>query len=93
MEVRREEARRAGGIARRVPRGEVDPGEVTSIDGLASFLFYIHSETVKQENSNARSRVLIALADLYLKTIQVSDFEQRIRLLEEHYASKSSEAS
>ena len=83
MSDKRRQACRAGGLARRVPRGEAEAIEVESVQDLKTFLQYIHSETVKQENSNSRSRVLLALADLYLKTIQASDFEARIARLEE----------
>ena len=85
------EARRLGGLRR---RKEKTVSEAYVIDGLENvaqirrLLEIAVLDTLSLENSVARARTLAYLAQTALKTLEVGEFEERLRALETAVGSK-----
>lgn len=78
-------ARKAGGARHRTPHygdPSIIPHEVKTLDDANRILAYTLAETVPMENSIARARLLLALYDSFLKSLEVGELEQRIAALE-----------
>ena len=78
-------ARKLGGLNRRTRHnGEACnlPDQVRSLPDVLTILDYVLAETVALENGINRARALIALADSYIRALEVGEFEQRLERLE-----------
>ena len=81
---KRAQAHRKGGRATRTPHGAVIlPAQVRTLDQAREILHYTLSEIENMPNSLPRARVLIALFDSFIKSIEIGELEERIAALEE----------
>ena len=79
----RAQARRKGGLRSRTPHSDKTlPEQVTTIQEARDILIYAMAEIQPMENSIARARLLIALFDSFIKSIEIGEHEQRIAALE-----------
>ena len=79
----RAQARRKGGLRTRTPHSDRTlPEQVRTLDQAREILEYTLSEISQHENSIARARVLIALFDSFIKSIEIGELENRIAALE-----------
>lgn len=87
----RADAHRLGGQRRRVGHNadvaSVPPQVRTSTDVLI-VLDYGLKEALALENSIARGRLLVAICSVYVQTIKIGEFENRIAKLEARGATK-----
>ena len=80
----RAQARLKGGLRTRTPHsGKTLPEQVRTIDQAREILHYTLSEIENMPNSLPRARVLIALFDSFIKSIEIGELEERIAALEE----------
>ena len=80
----RAEARKLGGYrSRRKHSNGQAPAKVRTIEDVLKLLEYSLSETLELENSIARGRLLVALADSFIKALDVGDLETRMQRLED----------
>ena len=87
----RAEARRRGGLNRRTPRTVIASlgGGITpplTLDDMASIqagLNAVWRDTLGQENSGSRSRTLVAVLLAAVKCLEVGEYEERIKALEQ----------
>ena len=78
-------ARKKGGQNRKTPHaGNTDqlPGKVRSLAEVLQVLDYTLTETVLQENSIARNRLLVAICAEYTNAIKTGELEARMIALE-----------
>ena len=88
--VERRQARVRGGLLRRTARSDASaPETIRTLEGVYSLLDYALAETIEQENSVNRSRVLIALAESYLKAISGQEIDERLTRLEQMLEERS----
>jgi len=81
--ARRAEARRLGGQRQRASHSGADcPVTVQSMGDVLRLLDYTLAEAGRLENSLARGRLLVSLADCYIRAVQAGEFENRIAALE-----------
>jgi hypothetical protein len=84
--ARRAQARKAGGESRHTPHF-ADPAnlaaELEKLEQVSGILAYVWKETAGMDNSLERSRVLLAIHERYIKTLEVTEFEARLKALEE----------
>ena len=79
------EARRLGGLRRRREKtiqGAYEFEGLNSIDDVKRILEIAIMDTLGLENSVARSRTLATIAQVCLKTLEVGEYEDRVRALE-----------
>ena len=80
------EARRLGGLRRRKEKaveGAYDFGGLGEVSQVRRLLEIAVLDTLSLENSVARSRTLAYLSQVALKTLEVGEFEERLRGLED----------
>ena len=85
------EARRLGGLRRRREKavsGAYDIEGLESVAQIRRLLEVAVMDTLSLENSVARARTLAYLAQTALKTLEVGEFEERLRALETTVGSK-----
>jgi len=78
-------ARKLGGQNRHTPHfagPETLPADVTTLPQARQILTYTLAEVIGMDNSIARARVLLALFDSFIKSIEIGELEQRIAALE-----------
>lgn len=81
----RAQSRRAGGLARHTPHfadASTLPADVTTLEDARKILTYTLGEILGHDNSIARARVLLALFDSFVKSIEIGEIEQRLAALE-----------
>ena len=79
------EARRLGGLRRRREKavsGAYDIEGLENVGQIRRLLEVAVMDTLSLENSVARARTLAYLAQTALKTLEVGEFEERLRALE-----------
>ncbi len=84
--AQRAAARKRGGLNRRVTHhgdASLIPGEVKTLEDANKILAYVLAEVIPMENSIARARLLLALYDSFLKSFEIGELEERIRVLEQ----------
>jgi hypothetical protein len=84
-ETARDHARRRGGENSHTPHfanPEILPSQITTIEEANQVLNYVLAEVVGMDNSIARARVLLTCYEMFLKSIEIAEFERRIQLLE-----------
>ena len=81
---RRAEARKRGGINRRVGK-RIQPAiyQISSVKDIQKILEDALNDAVGLENSHARARTIGYLCQINLKAFEVGDLESRIKALEE----------
>lgn len=80
------EARRLGGLRRRRERalsGAYDFEGLDSLPKIRRLLEIAVLDTLALENSVARSRTLAYLAQISLKALEIAEFEERLRAVED----------
>ena len=85
------EARRLGGLRRRREKavsGAYDIEGLENVGQIRRLLEVAVMDTLSLENSVARARTLAYLAQTALKTLEVGEFEERLRALESTVSSK-----
>ena len=85
--VRREQAaaRKRGGEARHTPHfadPSLLPAKVEKLEDASRLLTYTLAEVAGMDNSIARARVLLALHESFIRSIEIGELEQRIAALE-----------
>jgi hypothetical protein len=84
--AQRAKARKAGGESRHTPHF-ADPvsveAELEELEKVSPILAYIWKETAGMDNSHERSRVLLAIHERYIKTREATEWEARLKALEE----------
>jgi hypothetical protein len=79
-------ARKAGGLARHTPHfadQDTLPANVATLEEARGILSYTLAEVIGMDNSIARARVLIALFDSFVKSIEIGEIEARLQALEQ----------
>lgn len=82
----RTQARRLGGWlrhTRKVADPKVVPAQIRDVAGVLALLDYTLKDTFEQDNSEKRTRALVALAAAYLGALQIGQLEERVRRIEE----------
>jgi hypothetical protein len=82
-------ARTRGGLNRRVPKANplaIGSVSLRDIDAIQALLELAVRDTLVQENSGQRSRILGYLAGLAMKALEVGDLAKRVETLEERIA-------
>ncbi len=83
--VERAAARKKGGYRRQTPhQGNLAnvPHQVRSLDDVLGVLDYALAEALPLENSIARGRLIVAIANAFMETIKTGELEGRILALE-----------
>jgi len=62
---------------------DVIPEQITTVKHIETLLDYIRHELLVMENGIPRARALLALAEIYFRALEVGQYEERIRALEE----------
>lgn len=76
-------ARRKGGERTRINHGAaVLPAQVETIHEAREILRYVMGELMQHENSLQRARILLALHDSFIKSLEIGELEERIAALE-----------
>lgn len=81
----RAQARRRGGRNSNAPHyadASALPEDVRTLEDARKVLTYTLAEVAGMENSIARARVLLALFDSFVKSIEIGELEARIAALE-----------
>lgn len=80
----RAEARKRGGRNRRTPKGSAPPATVAlrSVPDVQRLLEGLALDTLRQENSDRRTRALVAVLGLALKALETGELEARLEALE-----------
>lgn len=89
--AQRAAARKLGGFNRRTA-ARVSGDEPIKIEGMADVLKLINAviaDTWQQDNGAARSRALLACADVAIKALTMTDLESRIAALEQAQLAKA----
>lgn len=79
-------ARKRGGQRRRVEHAGDPftlPETFVTVQDANKLLDYTLAEVLPMENSIARARILLAIHESYLRSIEIGELEQRIKALEE----------
>ena len=79
------EARKRGGMAQKTPHfaeAAQLPQDVTTLEEARKIITYTLAEVAGMDNSIARARVLLALFDSFVKSIEIGELESRIAALE-----------
>ena|SRR5688572_11182323 len=79
------EARKRGGMARLTPHyadSSTVPANVTTLEAARGILAYTLVEVIGMDNTIARARVLIALFDSFIKSIEIGELEAGIQALD-----------
>lgn len=79
------DARRLGGLRRRREKavsGAYEIEGLETVDQVRRLLEVAMLDTLSMENSIARSRTLVYLAQVALKVMEVGDFQERLQALE-----------
>jgi len=87
-------ARKLGGYNRQTQPGgdwEQAPTKIRTLEDVLTVLDFALADALQLENSIARGRLLVAMANAYSGAIKVSEFEKRIEALEEKVYGKSFE--
>jgi len=81
-------ARKRGGQNRSRHAGDPNtiPAEIKSLNDAGKLLDYIVQELLIMDNGVPRARALLQAYELYLKSIEIGELEERIRALEERAA-------
>ena len=58
------------------------PASVTTLEEARKIITYTLAEVIGMDNSIARARVLLALFDSFVKSIEIGELESRIAALE-----------
>jgi len=89
----RAEARRRGGLNRRTPRSAPPPPPgavaIRSVPTIQERLEGELADALKRENSDSRTRSVVALLTLALKCLEVGEVEERLAALEARISEQS----
>jgi hypothetical protein len=78
-------ARKLGGTNRATPHAgnaETIPAQIVTIQDARALLDYVRDELIVMDNGIARNRALIALAEAYVRSLEIGELEARIAALE-----------
>lgn len=78
-------ARKRGGQKRRTPHaGNVEQiaASIASVTDIQTLLDYVRAELLVMDNGIPRARALLALAEMYIKALEIGEHEERIKALE-----------
>jgi hypothetical protein len=81
----RAQARKRGGENRYTPHfadPDTLPEDMQSLADVHELLKYIQQEVIGMDNTLDRARILLGLADRFIKKIEIGELEQRIAALE-----------
>lgn len=84
-------AQTKGGYRRKTPAGVTEfPGEISDMKGVLVWINTLLRCSWEAENSDKRTRALTSLLRLAVESLQVSDIEARLELLEAMYERQKS---